>query len=160
VLPSPVKLSGYICATATDTNGNTSEFGQDITLTSNVLVDTDNDGLPDEYELAFGLNPNKPDDSKIDSDNDGKSNYSEYLDGTNPIDGSDKFQLKIIGCDDSYLSIQFKAIKGVKYIISSANEINGLWTNCVTNIMGFNQPLTFSLPINKAGIFYKVKSEH
>jgi hypothetical protein len=29
--------------------------------------------LPDEYELAFGFNPNKADDSKIDSDNDGKS---------------------------------------------------------------------------------------
>ncbi len=157
---NPIKLSGYVSATATDTNGNTSEFGQDIVLTSNILVDTDNDGLPDEYELAFGFNPNKADDSKMDSDNDGKSNYNEYLDGTNPTDNSDKFELKIIGYNDSSLSIQFKAINGVKYTISHANRIHGTWINYLTNIVGFNRTLTFSLPSEKPNIFYKIKSEY
>jgi parallel beta-helix repeat protein len=42
----PVTAGHYITATATDTNGNTSEFSKNI----KVAVDTDGDGLPDSME--------------------------------------------------------------------------------------------------------------
>ena len=42
--------------------------------------DTDNDGMPDVWEVAHGLNPNDPTDFKGDFDNDGYVNLQEYLD--------------------------------------------------------------------------------
>ncbi|MDP7467540.1 MAG: hypothetical protein QGF25_04845 [Candidatus Woesearchaeota archaeon] len=41
--------------------------------------DTDQDGLPDEFEVYFGLDPNDPSDAKLDLDRDGLTNLEEYL---------------------------------------------------------------------------------
>jgi hypothetical protein len=41
--------------------------------------DSDNDGLPDAWELANGLNPAYPDDGALDADGDGYTNVEEYL---------------------------------------------------------------------------------
>ncbi|NND54027.1 MAG: hypothetical protein HKN56_03525 [Gammaproteobacteria bacterium] len=51
----------------------------DIVFTS---LDTDLDGLSDEFELANGLNPNDPADAAQDADSDGLSNLDEFLNGT------------------------------------------------------------------------------
>ncbi len=47
-------------------------------------LDSDNDGLPDEWENLYGLNPNNAGDNVIDSDGDGYLNIEEYLNGTVP----------------------------------------------------------------------------
>mgnify|MGYP000332421537 CR=1 FL=1 len=48
--------------------------------------DTDRDGMPDSWELSYGLNPNDSLDAEKDNDNDIITNKQEYLDGTSPID--------------------------------------------------------------------------
>ena len=40
--------------------------------------DTDGDGLPDEWEIQNGLNPNDPNDAGLDPDNDGLTNSEEF----------------------------------------------------------------------------------
>ncbi|MCL1061840.1 S8 family serine peptidase, partial [Shewanella benthica] len=46
--------------------------------------DNDNDGIDDEWEYLYGLNPYDPDDASLDFDGDGLSNQQEYLLGLNP----------------------------------------------------------------------------
>ena len=46
--------------------------------------DTDNDGMPDGWEVNYGLNPTSSSDGSADPDGDGLSNLEEYEAGTNP----------------------------------------------------------------------------
>jgi len=48
-----------------------------------VCVDWDADGMPDDWEIAHGLDPTL-NDGNFDYDNDGLTNYEEYLRGTTP----------------------------------------------------------------------------
>ncbi len=59
------------------------------------IIDSDGDGIPDDWELEHGLNPNDPADASEDIDGDGLTNLEEYKLGTDPNkadtddDGSD-----------------------------------------------------------------------
>ena len=48
------------------------------------LLDSDGDGMPDWYEIRFGLNPNDGTDAALDKDSDGLSNLAEFQKGTLP----------------------------------------------------------------------------
>ncbi|MGE4490508.1 MAG: hypothetical protein AB7E95_13285, partial [Kiritimatiellales bacterium] len=47
--------------------------------------DTDEDGMPDCFEVEHGLNPSNPADALADPDSDGLTNLDEYLNNTNPM---------------------------------------------------------------------------
>ena len=47
-------------------------------------VDTDNDGMPDEWEIKHGLNPKAAVDANHDADGDGYTNIEEFLNNTDP----------------------------------------------------------------------------
>jgi pectate lyase len=49
-----------------------------------VPLDGDHDGVPDEWEKKYDLNPGAATDGSIDSDQDGYTNVEEYLNGANP----------------------------------------------------------------------------
>jgi hypothetical protein len=46
--------------------------------------DRDNDGMPDEWEKRYGLNPDDSSDAAADKDNDGYTNLEEFLNHTDP----------------------------------------------------------------------------
>ena len=55
-------------------------------------VDTDGDGMPDEWEVANGLNPNDPNDANEDCTGDGYTNIEKYINGIstkNKVDWTD-----------------------------------------------------------------------
>ena len=45
------------------------------------ITDTDNDGMPDEWEIANGLNPNDPSDANGDCNGDGYTNIEKFING-------------------------------------------------------------------------------
>jgi len=53
---------------------------------SDLVIDTDKDGIPDDWEKQYGFNPNDPADAKSDFDKDGFDNLAEYNAGTDPKD--------------------------------------------------------------------------
>lgn len=65
-----------------DAAGNIAETS--VMVIVNNIPDDDEDGIPDEWELAYGLNPNDPSDALLDFDGDGLNNLEEYLLGTDP----------------------------------------------------------------------------
>lgn len=82
--PTGVGVQSQITATW-DAAGQT---GIMLTTTSiqDPTLDTDHDGIPDNWEIAHGLNPYSPDDANMDNDGDGYSNLREYQNGTDPSD--------------------------------------------------------------------------
>jgi len=75
-----------IVVSAADTHGNTTPSAAQITITVNTSLDSDGDGIPDSWELLYGLNPNDPTDANQDLDGDGISNLMEFQSGTPPND--------------------------------------------------------------------------
>lgn len=66
---------------AFDFAGNLSPMGEEVFVTT-VAADTDQDGLPDEWELKyFGEDPSSPGE---DADGDGQTNLQEFQAGTDP----------------------------------------------------------------------------
>jgi hypothetical protein len=53
---------------------------------TDLVIDTDKDGTPDDWETQYGFNPNDPADAKTDFDKDGFDNVAEYNAGTDPKD--------------------------------------------------------------------------
>lgn len=52
----------------------------------NADLDDDNDGMPDEFEVLYGLNPFDSADANEDLDGDGSTNLEEFLSNTDPTD--------------------------------------------------------------------------
>lgn len=66
-----------------------SEVGGYPTLTydpSRLPVDTDGDGMPDQWEIVHGFDPKNLKDGAADFDGDGYTNVEEFLNGTNPVE--------------------------------------------------------------------------
>ncbi|MCX6662398.1 MAG: hypothetical protein NTY91_07615 [Euryarchaeota archaeon] len=71
--------------TVTDTLENQETTTEKTFWITDTLNDTDNDGMPDDWEERYGLNPYDSNDASQDQDNDGITNLEEYQQGTNPL---------------------------------------------------------------------------
>jgi hypothetical protein len=49
-------------------------------------VDSDGDGMPDDWEIQYGLNPHDPSDAATDLNGNGLSNFMDYTCGLDPTD--------------------------------------------------------------------------
>jgi hypothetical protein len=89
--------------------------------------DADADGMPDQWELLNGLDPNFPDNG-IDSDGDGLSNFPEYLAGTNPLEASSRLTLSMerIGQE---MRLSFLARGGRSYHLQGRAGLSAPWTD-------------------------------
>lgn len=92
--------------------------------------DTDNDGLPDAYELANGLNPNNPLDAALDADGDGQTNAHEYAAGTNPQNPASAFTATTATTPTpGEFAVTFNAVAGKSYTVRYKDDLGAAtWT--------------------------------
>jgi len=60
-------------------------------------ADTDKDGMPDDWEKQYGLNPNDPTDAAKDCNNNGVTNLDEYKAGLDPCDATPPAVVSVSG---------------------------------------------------------------
>jgi hypothetical protein len=107
-------LDGFYASTiSADTVSLADEFKNEITYDfTRVMADADDDGLPDDWETANGLDPSNGADATRDADGDGSQNLAEYTAGTNLKDAN--FLLKITAIDAADLASPGKRLYRVK----------------------------------------------
>jgi len=81
----------------------------------NVLVDTDGDGMPDQFEMDHGFSTTLPD-ADQDFDMDGVSNGDEHTSGTDPEDDSSYIKVEGLSSDGDAL-VEFLAAPNVTYTV-------------------------------------------
>jgi len=74
---------------AVDPAGNTSNVRTEVFTIADPGLDSDNDGMPDTFEIDNGLDPFDDSDAAADADDDGYSNLEEFEEGTDPNNPED-----------------------------------------------------------------------
>jgi len=94
-------------------------------------ADSDGDGMPNDWELSHGLNPNDPADAGADGDQDGLTNLQEYLAGTDPQDAGSTLRLVIAGQQPAAgVAFEFVAMSNRTYQVEYLNLLGGgFWSN-------------------------------
>lgn len=126
-----------------------------ITVT---VADSDGDGMPDNWEIAHGLNP-QLNDADLDADGDGMSNLQEYLAGTDPQDPASNLKLTLGYASSSQLNLEFQAVSNCSYTIQMRTDLeSGNWTT-FTNIPSptTNRTVTVPLVPTESSRFYRIR---
>ncbi|MEW6158352.1 MAG: lamin tail domain-containing protein [Verrucomicrobiota bacterium] len=93
--------------------------------------DDDSDGLPDDWELAHGLDPRVAtgfDGPGGDPDGDGATNLQEFTSGTHPRDGSSYLKVTLVSGTATTARLKFQAVAGKTYSILYRDQLdNGSW---------------------------------
>jgi hypothetical protein len=97
------------------------------TVTITILADSDNDGIPDQWETANGLSISNALDAILDSDLDGMSNRDEYIAGTNPTNSASYLKVEQLTMN-SPAEITFEAVSNKTYTVQYTDDLNlGAW---------------------------------
>jgi hypothetical protein len=90
-----------------------------LRLTGLLIVDTDNDGMPDWWEDQFSLDKNNPADAALDLDGDGASNVVEFRAGTLPNNANSVFRIVSLRPETGDLRITWTTVGGKSYRVQT-----------------------------------------
>ena len=114
--------------------------GENRTFTLTVLPDSDGDGLPDAWELAYRFPTNNAVNATLDSDGDGMTNLQEYQAGTNPTNAFSYLKVDSIApANNSAIRLTFFAASNNTYTVESRALADvGVWTRVADVVASFS----------------------
>ena len=124
-------------------------FGNSISLASHPALltidfDSDGDGIPDSWEIAYGINPFDAGDAVDDLDADGISNRDEYISGSNPRDPRSSLKLDQV-LVEGRTTIRFTAMANRTYTVEYTESLSPpIWT-VLTNVPSRNSSSIFEI---------------
>lgn len=113
-----------------------------------LMVDVDQDGMADAWELANGFNPQSSDDATEDTDSDGASTGHEFIAGTDPNNAADYLRFTAVTMQNNICQLSFSSRSNRTYAVEFATAL-GLPTtwNVLTNgITGTSGPIIVNDP--------------
>lgn len=130
-----------------------------VVLDGTTIVDTDHDGIPDNWEIQFGLNPMDAADAGQDWDADGMVNLHEYLADTSPTNRVSV--LRILGVNVSARGLTVHWVGGVEstqYLERCDASFPGSpWLCIYTNLPPTGLTNTFEDTLRQTNSFYRVR---
>ncbi len=122
-------------------------------------LDSDLDGMEDEWELANGFDPTRREDAVEDADGDGHTNLQEFLAGTDPHDPLNVLKIEPPQIIAQKMQIRFPTVIGKYYRVEKSNAPGlGSWVAVASNIPGNGQSAAISDPVDLGAVpwFYRV----
>ncbi len=106
-------------------------------------ADSDGDGMPDEWEMANGLDISDPSDVWQDPDGDGSTNLQEYQAGTNPWAPDAGLSIGRIAIAGNDIRVQFPTESGARYQLERAGSLPAVsWTAVGASVDGTGDVVT------------------
>ena len=108
-------------------------------------ADSDDDGMPDDYEMANGLDKDL-NDALIDSDGDGAVNIDEFRAGTLAGSADSVFKIAQI-TDGPMIAVTWHSVPGKTYSLETALSIQGDWSPAegATGIVAIEESTTVQI---------------
>ncbi len=145
VFSAAVPVGAQVGATATDTNGNTSELGPLVTNVLPPAGDTDGDGLPDWWENMHGLNAGVFNTFTNDADGDGTTDLNEFQADTHPTDAASVLEFVSTGLSPAPQVMAWISSDTRAYRVEYAQSVTStVWNLISNNIAGTGGLLLFT----------------
>jgi hypothetical protein len=127
-------------------------------FTVTIRADQDGDGIPDDWEIAHGLDPMVADQA-ADPDGDGVNNKLEYVADTHPLNAQSK-QTFVIECEGTTPTIRQSSSVNRRYAIDGRESLlTGSWAELIPFFSGTGTEITNSLPDVDAQYYYRLRTE-
>jgi M6 family metalloprotease-like protein len=121
--------------------------------------DDDNDGMPDDWEIAYGLNPTNAS-ATADSDSDGAPDYWEYIAGTvptNPVSVLNILDLVLTDAPELKMRIQSVTARWYRLEFSTNLAIPDSWQHRTNQTLGTGNQITLTDTNTASNAVYRVR---
>jgi uncharacterized delta-60 repeat protein len=110
---------------------------QTFQITIGDSTDANHNGLPDDWEAAYGWSVGGPANPNQDSDGDGVTNGDEYLAGTDPANAADSLTITAVEAVSDGERISIRTVPGKIYRVERNDDYpTGPWNQVGTDVSG------------------------